>query len=87
MLASREEAPMKRIIQAIAAVALTLMLASPVQADPVDRNVKWVCVVEGEPVTFVAAPEAALHGITQANATAGHVFHDLFGEDCHVESP
>jgi hypothetical protein len=77
----------KRIIQAVAAVALTLTLALPAQADPVNRSVKWVCVVEGEAVTFVSAPEAALHGIEQANATAGRVFHDLFGEDCHVESP
>lgn len=78
---------MKRIIPAIGAVALTLTLALPVQADPVDRSVKWVCVVEGESVTFVSAPEAALYGITQANGTAGEVFHELFGEDCHVESP
>jgi len=78
---------MKRIIPTIGAVALTLTLALPVQADPVDRSVRWVCVVEGESVTFVSAPAAALHGITQANATAGEVFHELFGEDCHVESP
>jgi hypothetical protein len=78
---------MKRIIPAIGAVALTLTLALPVQADPVDRSVRWVCVVEGESVTFVSAPAAALHRITQANATAGEVFHELFGEDCHVESP
>jgi hypothetical protein len=78
---------MKRIIQTVAAAVLTLTLAPPVQADPVDRSVKWVCVVEGEAVTFVSVPEAALHGIEQANAKAGQVFHELFGEDCHVESP
>jgi hypothetical protein len=48
--------------------------------------VKWVCDVPGEgTVTFVSAPEAARHGITQANSTAGVVFHDQFGETCHVE--
>lgn len=78
---------MRRIIRVVAAVALTLTLPLPLQADPVDRSVKWVCVVEGEAGTFVSAPEAALHGIEQANATAGQVFHKLFGEDCHVESP
>jgi hypothetical protein len=71
---------MKRISQVLAAVILTLTLAPSAQADPVDRNVKWVCVVEGEPVTFVSVPAAALHGIKQANATAGQVFHELFGE-------
>jgi hypothetical protein len=76
----------KRTRLALAAAILTLTLASPVRADPVERSVKWVCVVEGEAVTFVAAPEAALNGIQQANAKAGQVFHDLFGEDCHVES-
>jgi hypothetical protein len=78
---------MRRIIPAVAAAFLTLTLAPSAQADPVDRSVKWVCVVEGEPVTFVSAPAAALHGIKQANATAGQVFHELFGEDCHVEGP
>jgi hypothetical protein len=36
-------------------------------------------------VTFVTAADAARHGIEQANSKAGVVFHDLFGEDCHVE--
>jgi hypothetical protein len=46
----------------------------------------WVCDVPGEgTVTFVSAADAALHGITQANAKAGVVFHSQFGESCHVE--
>jgi hypothetical protein len=49
--------------------------------------VKWICVVPGEPepVTFVSAPEAARHGIDQANSKAGAVFNEQFGEVCHVE--
>lgn len=46
---------------------------------------KWVCVVNGESVTFVSAPEAARRGIDTANSRAGVVFHDHFGEECHVE--
>jgi hypothetical protein len=37
-------------------------------------------------VTFVTAADAARHGIDTANARAGLVFHDQFGETCHVES-
>ena len=46
---------------------------------------KWVCVVNGESVTFVSAPEAGRHGIDTANSRADVVFHDQFGEVCHVE--
>jgi hypothetical protein len=35
-------------------------------------------------VVFVSAPEAARHGITQANATAGGTFMENFGETCTV---
>jgi hypothetical protein len=46
-----------------------------------------VCTVDGVNVTFVSAPEAALHGITQADSKAGVVFETQFGEvNCHVES-
>jgi hypothetical protein len=77
----REEAVMKRLVKAIlGAIALTLTLSLPAQA-----SVKWVCNVPGEgDVTFVTAADAALHGITTANAKAGQVFHDLFGEVCRV---
>jgi hypothetical protein len=44
------------------------------------------CEVPGEgTVTFVTAADAAKHGIVQANGTAGVVFHNQFGETCHVE--
>jgi hypothetical protein len=33
----------------------------------------------------VTAADAARHGIDQANSRAGVVFHDRFGEVCHVE--
>jgi hypothetical protein len=72
---------MKRLIWAIlGAMVLTLMLVLPAQA-----SVQWVCNVPGEgDVTFVTAGDAALHGITTANAKAGQVFHDQFGEECRV---
>jgi hypothetical protein len=35
--------------------------------------------------TFVTAADAARHGIDTANSRAGVVFHDRFGEVCHVE--
>jgi hypothetical protein len=77
---------MKRPAKAmLAAIAVTLTLALPASAGAQTGAVKWVCVVNGEPVTFVSAPEAARHGIDQANRTAGVVFHDQFGEECHVE--
>jgi hypothetical protein len=77
---------MKRPAKAmLAAIAVTLTLALPASAGAHTGSVKWVCVVNGEPVTFVSAPEAARAGIEQANSTAGVVFHDQFGEECHVE--
>ena len=85
---------MTRRIKAIAvstAVAITLALvpaAGATQAASsraVVKSVIWVCVVDGQPVNFVSAPEAARHGIEQANSKAGVVFHDQFGEECHVE--
>src|SRR5688500_19827978 len=71
-------AEMNRPVKAmVAAVALTLTLALPAGAG---AQTKWVCVVNGEPVTFVTAADAARHGIERANSKAGVVFHDLFGE-------
>jgi hypothetical protein len=65
----------------LGALISTLMLALPAQA-----SVQWVCNVPGEgDVTFVTAADAALHGINTANARAGQVFHDLFGEVCRVQ--
>jgi len=79
---------MKRVISAFGAVGLALALALPAQAAPVERSVRWVCIVEGEAVTFVAAPAAAEHGIRQADATAGTIaFERLFGEVCEVVGP
>jgi hypothetical protein len=71
----------KRFTWAIlGAVALTLMLALPAHA-----SVQWICNVPGEgDVTFVTAADAALHGINTANAKAGQVFKDKFGEECRV---
>jgi len=49
-------------------------------------STKWVCDVPGQGlVTFVTAADAARHGINTANSKAGVVFHDQFGEVCHVE--
>ena len=77
---------MRRLVKTmVAAVVVTGALALPAQA-AVDRSVKWICNVPGEgDVVFVAAPDAALHGITQANDTAGAVFGTQFGEVCRVE--
>jgi hypothetical protein len=74
---------MKRRVRAsvaLAVVMLTFVLPGGVEADT-----KWVCIVDGETVVFVTAADAADHGIRQANSRAGQVFHDKFGEDCHVE--
>jgi hypothetical protein len=73
---------MKRIKASFAFFALLLAFALPAGAG---ADTKWVCIVEGEPIVFVTAADAADHGIRQANAKAGQVFHDLFGETCHVE--
>ena len=65
-----------------AAIALPLVLSAQASA-----STKWVCDVPGEGlVTFVTAADAARHGIETANSRAGVVFHERFGETCHVES-
>lgn len=70
----------------VAVIALTLALALPASAGAKTGAVKWVCLVPGEGVvTFVSAPAAAIHGISQANLKAGATFNRLFGEVCHVE--
>ena len=76
---------MKRLIPTvITAAILALVLMVPAEAAS-PRTVSWVCDVPGEGlVTFVSVPEAAAHGINTANATAGQVFYDQFGEVCTV---
>jgi hypothetical protein len=77
---------MKRLVRsAVAAGALTLLFALPGTAQ---GRTLWVCQVPGEvePVVFVSAADAALHGITRANQRAGETFSTKFGEECHVES-
>ncbi len=77
---------MRRFIAAIvAATAITLALALPAGAG---ARTNWVCQVPGEeePVVFVSAADAALHGITRANEKAGAVFKTHFGEECTVVS-
>jgi hypothetical protein len=70
---------------AAVAAGLALALALPGQAG---ARTNWVCEVPGEPepVTFVSAADAALHGITQANEKAGAVFSRQFGENCSVHT-
>jgi hypothetical protein len=77
---------MKRPVKTIVStVAVTLSLAWPAGAG---AETRWVCELPtSETVIFVSAPDAALHGITQANNKAGAVFHELFGENCRVENP
>jgi hypothetical protein len=72
----------------IRAAIATLVLVLPVILSPkASAETRWVCDVPGEGlVTFVTAASAARHGIDTANRTAGVVFHDRFGETCHVES-
>jgi len=60
-------------------LALVLALATAASSAVV-KSVTWVCVVDGQPVDFVSAPEAARHGIKQANSRAGVVF-GKFGEE------
>ena len=74
---------MRRLLPA-AFGAMLLMLTVHV---PADASVRWVCDVPGEgDVVFVTAADAAAHGINTANAKAGRVFHDRFGEVCRVET-
>lgn len=73
---------MKRAFVAfIAAVALALALALPASAGAKTGAVQWIC----NNVVFVSAPEAAEHGITQANIKAGAVFDAKFNEMCRVK--
>jgi hypothetical protein len=72
---------MQRALMAmVAAVALVLALTFPAGAG---ARTEWVCVVDGEPVVFVSAADAARHGIETANSKAGVVFQK-FGEVCSV---
>lgn len=67
----------------VGTIALVLSLALPAGAG---ADTKWICdVPDVGLVTFVTAADAARHGIEQANSRAGVVFHDQFGEVCHVE--
>lgn len=76
--------PIKAMVGALALI-LTLAVTTPAYAHT--GAVQWICTVDGVDVTFVSAPEAALHGLTQADSTAGVVFENQFGEeDCHVAS-
>jgi hypothetical protein len=74
----------RRVRVAFATLAIALPLTLSAQAS---ARTLWVCEVPNEgTVTFVTAADAARHGIDTANSTAGTVFHDRFGETCHVES-
>jgi hypothetical protein len=71
-----------RVGVATLAIAVPLAVSAPASA-----RTLWVCEVPNEgTVVFVSAADAARHGIDTANARAGTVFHDQFGETCHVES-
>jgi len=74
----------KQMRAAIATIAIAVPLALTANAS---ANTLWVCDVPNVgTVVFVTAADAARHGIDTANARAGMVFHDQFGETCHVES-
>ena len=74
----------KHVRVGVAALAVACALTLSAQAS---ARTLWVCDVPNEgTVTFVSAADAAGHGINTANATAGLVFHDQFGEVCRVES-
>ena len=81
----RKEVPDERAGKsggATLAIALPLALTANASAATL-----WVCDVPNEGrVVFVTAADAARHGIDTANARAGTVFHDRFGETCNVES-
>jgi hypothetical protein len=73
--------PVKATVATVV-IALSFALSPQARADT-----RWVCDVPNEGlVTFVTAADAARHGIDTANNKAGVVFHDRFGETCHVES-
>jgi hypothetical protein len=74
--------------QPVKALVLPLMVALPLALSAqAGASTLWKCDVPGEGmVTFVTAADAARHGIETANSRAGVVFHDHFGETCHVES-
>lgn len=79
----------KVIWSAVSAAVITLALAAPAYAG-VTKSVHWVCQVPEDgggytEVVFVSAPEAARHGITQANLHAGQTFATQFGEICTVQ--
>lgn len=80
-----EEVQMNRPARtAFATVAIAIPLALCTQAS---AKTLWICDVPNEgTVTFVTAADAARHGIDTANSRAGVVFHEQFGETCHVES-
>lgn len=74
----------RQVRVAIATLAIALPLALTANAS---AKTLWVCDVPNVgTVVFVTAADAARHGIDTANAKAGMVFHDQFGETCHVES-
>lgn len=79
--------PIKAFVAAIAvaAIALSLTLALPASAGAKTGEVLWVCKVGGVDETFVSAPGAAEHGITQANSRAGQFAFAMFGEVCRVD--
>jgi hypothetical protein len=81
------EKEVEMIKEAKAGIA-TLAIALPLTVTaPASASTRWICDVPGEgTVTFVTAADAARHGIDTANSRAGIVFHDRFGEKCHVES-
>ena len=74
----------KHVRVGIAALAMACALGLSAQAS---ARTLWICDVPNEgTVTFVSAADAARHGINTANSRAGMIFHDRFGETCHVES-
>ncbi|MGZ4146084.1 MAG: hypothetical protein ACXVPL_00110 [Actinomycetota bacterium] len=70
-----------------ASMALMLGFAVPASAG-VPRTTEWFCLVPEDDqyvgVVFVAVPERATGGITQADSTAGETFGARFGEICSV---
>jgi hypothetical protein len=84
--------PHKRFVTvvALAALALVLTLALPASAGAKTGDVLWRCDPDGplgpeQEVTFVSAPRAAEHGITQADSRAGTIaFEGVGGEVCRV---